>query len=325
MLAKELERAIYNWYLTGENANPEPIFNVLADGYENELQMLVPIETPNIMLQLMGNPENLKPGDTFTAGEDIGISFRHLVVNEDGGYFIPLFTCQEEIDRGEPTSVINQPIKALFDVADSWTKCLGFVINPWGQQFVLEKDIIHMLKEYERRAFISIIRGSVLDAHVAAIVNAANTSLLGGGGVDGAIHRAAGPKLLEECRRLHGCRTGEAKSTGAYNITTADNIIHTAGPIYSGTPEDSRQLAACYLNSLEQSFENGNDSIVFPCISTGVYGYPIEEAAYIALTAIAQWLEEHEGILKNVYICCYRDEEYEAYRRLVERGDNGVR
>lgn len=317
--AKELERAIFNWYLEGENAAPEPIFNVIADGYEYDLQMIVPIETSDAMIKMMENSEDIKAGNTITLKEDIGISFRHLVVNDDGQYFIPLFTSKNEVEKGELTSTINQSIKALFDALENWTDCLGFMINPWGQKLVLEKDIVQMLKNYERRAHISIIRGSVLEPHVSAIVNAANNSLLGGGGVDGAIHRAAGPELLVECRTLHGCETGAAKSTRAYNIKTADDIIHTVGPVYSGKPADREQLSACYVSSLDESFENGNDSIAFPCISTGVYGYPLDEAAHVALTTIANWLDDHSGILKNVYICCYRDEEYKAYMRLIKR------
>ncbi|AOZ96236.1 macro domain-containing protein [Butyrivibrio hungatei] len=289
--AKELERAIFNWYLEGDNAAPEPIFNVIADGYEYDLQMIVPIETSDEMIKMMG---------------------------DDGKYFIPLFTSKDEVDKGEPTSTINQPIKVLFDALENWIDCLGFMINPWGQKLVLEKSTVQMLKSYERRAHISIIRGSVLEPHVSAIVNAANNSLLGGGGVDGAIHRAAGPELLAECRTLNGCETGAAKSTKAYNITTADDIIHTVGPVYSGKPTDRVQLSSCYTSSLDESFENGNDSVAFPCISTGVYGYPLDEAAHVALTSIANWLDDHYGILKNVYICCFRDEEYEAYMRLIK-------
>jgi len=318
--AKELERAIYNWNLGGADAEPAPIFNVLAYGYEYDCQVVVPIENPEDMLSMI-NVEVLKPGDIITQQEDVGIRFRHLVVNEEGKYFIPIFTSRDEIDKGEPTSTIQQSIKVLFDMVDHWPDCLGFIINPWGQKVFLEKDIVHMLMGYEMRAYTAILRCGVLEPHVSAIVNAANKSLLGGGGVDGAIHRAAGRELLAECRTLHGCKTGEAKTTKAYNIKTADKIIHTVGPIYSGKPTDKLQLASCYQNALEESFKNGNDSLAFPCISTGVYRYPLEEAAYIALTSIANWLDEHPGILKNVYICCYREEEYEAYRKLISHSE----
>lgn len=160
---------------------------------------------------------------------------------------------------------------------------------------------------------INIVQGSVVDMHVDAIVNAANSSLLGGGGVDGAIHRAAGPGLLEECRKLNGCRCGEAKITGAYNITNAKHIIHTVGPIYSGSKQDAELLASCYRNSLDLALESGCSSIAFPGISTGVYGYPIAEAAQVSLDAVLGWFDEHSDVTMEVYFCCFRDTELDAY------------
>ena len=139
---------------------------------------------------------------------------------------------------------------------------------------------------------------------VDAIVNAANTSLLGGGGVDGAIHRAAGPKLLEECRTLHGCRTGEAKITKGYNLK-ARYVIHTVGPIYSGLPKDAELLQNCYWNSLELARENEIHSIAFPAISTGVYGYPLEDAAKIAWKTVADWMENHADYEIAVTFACF--------------------
>ena len=168
------------------------------------------------------------------------------------------------------------------------------------------------------KAHICIVNRGVLDVQVQAIVNAANTSLLGGGGVDGAIHRAAGPELLAECRTLHGCPTGGAKATGAYNITYADTIIHTVGPVYSGRSEDAELLASCYRNSLDLALEKGCSSIAFPCISTGVYGYPLDEAADVALSAIIAWLHTHPDATMEIYICCFREEEYEAYAELIK-------
>ena len=139
---------------------------------------------------------------------------------------------------------------------------------------------------------------------VDGIVNAANTSLLGGGGVDGAIHRAAGPKLLEECRTLHGCRTGEAKITKGYNLK-ARHVIHTVGPIYSGSPKDAELLRNCYWNSLELARANELHSIAFPAISTGVYGYPLGEATKIATRTVAEWLNTNADYEIAVTFACF--------------------
>ena len=151
---------------------------------------------------------------------------------------------------------------------------------------------------------IQVVQGDITKLDCDGIVNAANRSLLGGGGVDGAIHRAAGPELLAECRTLHGCRTGEAKITKGYRLK-AKYIIHTVGPIYSGTAEDAAQLADCYRNSLALAKEHDVHSIAFPAISTGVYGYPLEDATEIAVKTVAQWLEAHADYAMQVIFCCF--------------------
>ena len=151
---------------------------------------------------------------------------------------------------------------------------------------------------------IQVVQGDITKLDCDGIVNAANRSLLGGGGVDGAIHRAAGPELLAECRTLHGCRTGEAKLTKGYRLR-AKYIIHTVGPIYSGTAEDAAQLADCYRNSLNLAKEHDVHSIAFPAISTGVYGYPLEDATEIAVKTVAQWLEAHADYAMQVMFCCF--------------------
>ena len=163
---------------------------------------------------------------------------------------------------------------------------------------------------------IELIQGDITKLAVDAIVNAANQSLLGGGGVDGAIHRAAGPGLLEECRSIGGCPTGEARITNGYNLP-AKFVIHTVGPVYhGGTHGEPKKLADCYTNSLKLAAENGCKSIAFPNISTGVYGYPKEEASQLALAVVKQFLAGDETIEKVVF-CCFDHENYSLYHRLL--------
>lgn len=160
--------------------------------------------------------------------------------------------------------------------------------------------------------------GDITRLDVDVIVNAANRSLLGGGGVDGAIHRAAGPELFAECRTLGGCRTGEAKITKGYRLK-ARYIIHTVGPIYCGSPDDAKLLYSCYRNSLELARENGVHSIAFPAISTGVYGYPKTEAAEIALKAINDWFVENEDYGMSVIMSCFDKGTYDVYKKIMDK------
>ena len=149
------------------------------------------------------------------------------------------------------------------------------------------------------------------------IVNAANRTLLGGGGVDGAIHRAAGRELLLECRMLNGCHTGEAKITKGYNLK-AKYIIHTVGPIYPHAENPEKDLRNCYLNSLELAKNNDIHSIDFPAISCGAYGYPIYEAATIAYTTIIKWLKDNEVYPMQVTLSCFNDEIYDTYSQIIK-------
>ena len=148
---------------------------------------------------------------------------------------------------------------------------------------------------------LQVIRGDITTIEADAIVNAANSSLLGGGGVDGAIHRAAGPELLAECRNIGGCPTGEARITKAYRLP-ARHVIHTVGPVYRGTEKDPQLLAGCYRNSLSLAVANRCASIAFPAVSCGVYGYPVEKACRIAVDTTCDFLDEHDAVDKVLFV-----------------------
>lgn len=164
---------------------------------------------------------------------------------------------------------------------------------------------------------IQVVLGDITRLHVDAIVNAANTSLLGGGGVDGAIHRAAGKQLLEECRRLKGCAVGESKMTDAYQLP-CKKIIHTVGPVWQGGRQGEPELlASCYETALQLALKHGLSSIAFPCISTGVYHYPKKEAAEIALNAIRHTLQAG-GYKGDIILCCFQEEDVAIYKELLK-------
>lgn len=279
----ELERAIYNWYYGGDDADPEAVFHALAHGVIHDMQVLVPETLP----------------EQFP--------------------YIPVYTDEKEWKKGTGEAVSEQLFRIAAEKALSSAEYSGIVLNQWDKKFILSKNLLKRIMVFRPKSHITFVKGSVVEIHAGAIVNAANTSLLGGGGVDGAIHQAAGPELLEECRTLNGCRTGEAKITNAYHMTWTDHIIHTVGPVYSKMEKDVELLGSCYRKSLDLAHEYGCMSIAFPCISTGVYGYPVKQAAKIALLAVSMWMNEHPDVVMEVYFCCFRKEEMDAYMELLGR------
>lgn len=168
---------------------------------------------------------------------------------------------------------------------------------------------------------MNVVQGDITRLEVDAIVNAANSSLLGGGGVDGAIHRAAGPQLLEECRTLGGCPTGEARITGGYRLP-ARYVIHTVGPVWHGGDRgEDELLAACYRNSLRLAEEKGLTSVAFPAISTGVYRFPIERASRIAVQTVRQSLAAAR-MVRQVYFVCFSAADAAIYEGLLAKQDS---
>lgn len=163
---------------------------------------------------------------------------------------------------------------------------------------------------------IDIQQGDITKFKVDIIVNAANTTLLGGGGVDGAIHRAAGPQLLNECRKLNGCNTGEARITKGFNLP-AKYVIHTVGPVWNGgNSNEDKLLANCYRNSLKLAVENGIKSIAFPAISTGVYRFPLDRATKIAVGEVSNFLKNDNSIEKVIFVC-FDDNSYKVYKKFL--------
>lgn len=180
----------------------------------------------------------------------------------------------------------------------------------------LPKDLKDILKREYAKGNLVLNLGDITKVDVDAIVNAANETLLGGGGVDGAIHSAAGPELLEECKTLGGCKTGEAKITKGYNLL-AKNIIHTVGPVYNSGENVEKLLSDCYRNSLKLASENNIKSIAFSGISTGVYGYPKEEASKIAIKSVLSFLKESPQEIKIIFVS-FDEEAFNIYKNIFD-------
>lgn len=317
----ELERMVHNWYLIGEPNNPNPWANAFIDLLRHSVPVIVPIETPTLFSQdalddITNDPASFV-GKTLSLKEPVHLRFQRMYFDgKQDEYYLPVYTSQTELQKGSASSSVCVSLRDLSNSIENWSKCRGLVVNAFGEKLVLNNAVLQALSDYRQISRISLLRGSVLDVHVDAIVNVANSSLLGGGGVDGAIHRAAGPELLEECRKLNGCKPGQCKITNPHKITWIDCIIHTVGP----KPEQEGApviLDKCYYNSLTLAAQKDCHSIAFPCIATGAYAYPLKGAARVAINSIIRWMEDHSDFLMNVFLCCYTEEEYTVYNEML--------
>lgn len=202
-------------------------------------------------------------------------------------------------------------IQGIFSTVTLCSDMKESIFKPEQRKSILRKEV--------RNMHIKVVKADITKMKVDVIVNAANASLLGGGGVDGAIHRAAGRELLEECRSLHGCHTGEAKMTKGYRLP-AKYVIHTVGPIWQGGAAGEQQLLeACYKNSLQIAIKEKFQSIAFPAISTGIYGYPKEEAANIAVNTIFSAAEGRVTEDFEVWLVAFDVETEQLYRQVIAR------
>lgn len=317
---QNIETAISIWRDADETAGREKCIEVLEAiriAIIKGDRFIVPVEIPQEFMDSF-DPTGLQAGDIFETSDDLHLKFRTVQLKDESVDYVA-FTSQDELMAGAASSSITESIDVFMEKVLKNPGMDGFVLNPWNNSFYVSKDYIRMIfagnLPAERENVIHFGTADITKLEIDCIVNAANKSLLGGGGVDGAIHKAAGPNLLEECRTLNGCETGEAKITKGYNLP-AEYIIHTVGPRYSGKKSDAKLLRNCYWNSLEVARVNGLHSIAFPAISTGIYGYPLEEATEIALKTVSDWLKINPNHGMAIMFACYNDHTTELYKSI---------
>lgn len=311
-----IEDAIAHYYVDQNRDGLIAVLEAIRQRMHEDGHFLIPVILPQAAIDLI-NVEHVKVGETVTNEEDLHFKLHHIETS-DGKKWLVVFTSQEEYEKGEKASIISNFIDGMLKGCEDMAEA-GIIINPWGQSFMLTKELINLILDADKPDnHIYFEVGDITKIKVDAIVNAARPSLLGGGGVDGAIHKAAGIGLANECRELGGCKTGEAKITSGW-LLPAKYVIHTVGPRYErGNPMCERYLHACYWNSLELAKERDLHTIAFPAISTGAYGYPKQEAAAVALKAVSGWLSANPDYGMAVIMVCRDHEMRQYYQNVID-------
>ena len=320
-ILRNLEESIDALYdQQGEQQQPisRDVGHCLSLAMLNNGEVYAPIEVPfPAEGQVIGRTVQGQP--VF----ELPFGFKTLLGTQ-GKQILPAFTRPEEVDNGPETAHRAVSLEYYLSQALMSDQVEGVTLNPWGKSCHLDKEVIAaVFQEYaclrQARGFtLTCETMDITQSSAQCIVNAANRRLMGGGGVDGAIHRAAGPELLEACKALGGCPTGQAKLTRGYRLH-ADYVIHTVGPVYTGDGEDARLLRSCYWNCLELARAHNLRSITFPAISTGVYGYPLEEAAQLAVTTVLDWLDATPNSGMHIQFVSLRPEVTALYEATLER------
>ena len=312
-----IEKAIERFHTENTKENLIAVLESIRIRMHEGGQFILPVIPPEAAMAMF-DIDKIQIGETYTITEDLHFKLHHLQT-KDGKNWLAAFTAQKECEKGESTSAVTYDIGPLLKSCRNMNEA-GIIINPWDKSFKLTKELIQMIFDADKpENLIYFEVADITKLNVDVIVNAANKSLLGGGGVDGAIHRAAGPGLLEECRTLHGCETGQAKITKGYSLK-AKFVIHTVGPVYSRNKAEkcAELLYECYWNSLELAKQYDLHTIAFPAISTGVYGYPKLDAAIISLKAVTQWLHDNPEYGMAVIMCCYDQETRNIYQNVID-------
>lgn len=315
---KKIEEAIASAAKEPSRENSLHVLERIRSCMHKGGEFIIPVDIPTSEFDKLDGVD-VKVGEPIQSKENLKLQLKALR-GKNGEMWFSAFTSREELKKGTMTFVISCKIAEFFNLVLNTKECVGVAINAFGQPFMMKKELIQMIFDSMRQKNqIFLERGDITESKCECIVNAANSSLLGGGGVDGAIHAAAGPKLLEACRALNGCRTGEAKITRGYELK-ARYIIHTVGPIYSEDREKECEqlLRSCYWKSLELARENNIHSIAFPSISTGAYRYPLRKAVPVAVSTLSKWLAEHESYGMAIVITCFDEETYRVYQSFMD-------